>query len=128
MPRNEDAYSHPDRSGLPGGTSAPMHKRSGSLTNLARLPGVARAKLHNSLTHNPFVRFIDDSDGQDKDENDIYRHKASCHQNSRGCCSALQHDGFVGSRGAACAFTTAVTRIWRPCGMPCYAPPEISPG
>lgn len=77
MPHNEDAYSHPDRSALPGGRAA-VHQRSGSLTNLARLPGVARAKLHHSLSHNPFVRFLEDNDGQDKDENDIYRQKASC--------------------------------------------------
>ncbi|KAL4429986.1 hypothetical protein ABPG77_004356 [Micractinium sp. CCAP 211/92] len=74
MPHNEDAYSHPNRSMPPAGKA--VHHRSGSLTNLARLPGVARAKLQHSLSHNPFVRFIDDNDGQDKDENDIYRQKA----------------------------------------------------
>ncbi|KAL4444075.1 hypothetical protein ABPG75_011812 [Micractinium tetrahymenae] len=73
MPHREDAYSHPDRSVPPGGAAAGVHSRSGSLTNLARLPGVARAKLHSSLAHNPFVRFLEDNDGQDKDENDIYR-------------------------------------------------------
>lgn len=77
MPHNEDAYSHPNRS-MPQSGKA-VHQRSGSLTNLARLPGVARAKLQHSLSHNPFVRFIEDNDGQDKDENDIYRQKASMH-------------------------------------------------
>ncbi|KAI7842508.1 hypothetical protein COHA_003862 [Chlorella ohadii] len=57
-----------------------VHSRSSSLTNLARLPGVARAKLQN-LTHSQFVRYIEDNDGQDKDENDIYRGAAAARQN-----------------------------------------------
>jgi len=83
----ENAYSHPTtRGGSPSAgpaavetsSSSGVHGRSNSLQNLARLPGVARGKLRN-LAQNPFVKFIEDSDGQDKDENDIYR------QHVRGC-------------------------------------------
>lgn len=77
MPRMENMCSHPERShGSPTSSPAPVvHGRSSSLTNLARLPGVARQKLQNLAHTNPFVRYIEDNDGQDKDENDIYRHK-----------------------------------------------------
>ena len=64
MPSIENLYSHPEHA---------THGRSSSLTNLARLPGMAREKL----THLQFVRFIEDNDGQDKDENDIYRQNVS---------------------------------------------------
>ncbi len=60
MPSTENLYSHSH----PG-----VAPRTGSLTNLARLPVKAKEKL----AHLQFVRFIEDNDGQDKDENDIYR-------------------------------------------------------
>lgn len=61
MPSTENLYSHPPRSALAAAaaagrsslhrsTSDPaggVHSRSSSLTNLARLPGMARAKLQN---------------------------------------------------------------------------------
>lgn len=74
-----------------GGRAAPrasgeapqgVHGRSNSLTNLARLPGVARAKLQN-ITHSQFVRYIEDNDAHDKEENDIYRGAAAARQNVR---------------------------------------------
>lgn len=80
-----------------------VHSRSSSLTNLARLPGKARAKLQN-LTHSQFVRFIEDNDAQDKDENDIYRGAAAARQN----VGAGPPGGRQGGRGvvqqAACAW------------------------
>ena len=104
----ENTYSHAPRSAMaamaasaptdaPGGSThtgrpaartsseppSGVHSRSSSLTNLARLPGVARAKLQN-LTHSQFVRYIEDNDGQDKDENDIYRGAAAARQNVSG--------------------------------------------
>ncbi|PRW51063.1 UPF0187 chloroplastic [Chlorella sorokiniana] len=108
MPNMENTYSHVPRSAMAAmAASAPadastnaggspgvgrlaartsseppsgVHSRSSSLTNLARLPGKARAKLQN-LTHSQFVRFIEDNDAQDKEENDIYRGAAAARQN-----------------------------------------------
>ncbi len=70
---------HPETQRLhvadPDSSAAGLQGRSSSLNNLARLPGVARAKLAHLAHQAPFVRFIEDNDGMDKDENDIYRLK-----------------------------------------------------
>lgn len=68
MPSAENLYSHPEGA---------VHGRSSSLTNLAKLPQMARQKLN----HLQFVRFIEDNDGQES-ENDIYRQKS----NTNVCC------------------------------------------
>lgn len=100
MPSTENLYSHPQRSALaataalgarstargprharsasdPAGA---VHARSSSLTNLG---AAARAKLQG-LAHSQFVRYLEDNDAQDKDENDIYR--AHNGQNVRRGC------------------------------------------
>lgn len=101
MPSTENLYSHPpprtataamaaagagQQRGLTRSSSEPggVHSRSSSLTNLA---GAARAKLHH-LTHNQFVRYIEDNDAQDKDENDIYRGQTvrAGHRGGEACC------------------------------------------
>jgi hypothetical protein len=82
----ESLYSHPPAR---GSSPEPVHGRTNSLTNLVRPLGKARQKLQHLAQQTPFVRFIEDNDGQDKDENDIYRgrnvswlthtaHTASC--------------------------------------------------
>lgn len=80
MPSTEHLYSHPARALSPTGPSAAaaamasvpgVHGRTGSLTNLMRMPGAARTRLQTLAHQNPFVRFMDDNDL--KDENDIYR-------------------------------------------------------
>jgi hypothetical protein len=78
MPQTE--YSPPG-AGPP--STAPTHSRSGSLQSLVRLPGAARAKLSN-LGKKDWVRYIEDTDGQDN-ENDIYR-RQSVRAVGLGCC------------------------------------------
>ena len=73
----------------PGAGSPPtaVHSRSGSLQSLVRLPGAARAKLSN-LGKKDWVRYIEDTDGQDN-ENDIYRRQSVSlgPLGARGCCT-----------------------------------------
>ena len=60
--------------GMENQCSHPVQQQHGSgsasLSGLARLPGLARARL-TRLARNPFARFMEDGDG--RDENDIYR-------------------------------------------------------
>ncbi|PSC75458.1 UPF0187 chloroplastic [Micractinium conductrix] len=75
MPRTENSYTHGARGSPsldPEGSPLTQHARNSSLQNLARLPGVARAKLQN-LSQTKFVRYIEDNDDGSRDENDIYR-------------------------------------------------------
>ena len=82
MPQTE--YSPPVAGPPP--TAAAMHSRSGSLQSLVRLPGAARAKLSN-LGKKDWVRYIEDTDGQDN-ENDIYRRQSV---RAAGLLSAAAH-------------------------------------
>ncbi|KAI3427099.1 hypothetical protein D9Q98_007038 [Chlorella vulgaris] len=66
----ESLYSHPPAR---GSSPESVHGRTNSLTSLVRPLGKARQKLQHLAQQTPFVRFIEDNDGQDKDENDIYR-------------------------------------------------------
>ena len=133
MPSSEDQrlYTDPD--------SAALHSRSNSLTSLARLPGVARAKLAHLAQQAPFVRFMEDNDGMDKDENEIYRIKQHVRsRRRRAACSipflafpprAVHHPG-GGAQPAAAgvpACLPSVTPATQPPAARCSPCPTTPP-
>lgn len=114
MPRTENSYTHGARGSPsldPEGSPLTQHARNSSLQNLARLPGVARAKLQN-LSQTKFVRYIEDNDDGSRDENDIYRQHVSERFLGAAPQRRMLHERGAGSRGRR-RLSPA-----RPCGTP----------